>query len=42
MDFDITFRGLILFGLEIRFYSLMILAGLLAGLLDGGMELPEH
>ncbi len=32
MDFDITFRGLILFGLEIRYYSLMILAGLLAGI----------
>ena len=32
MDFDITFRGIILFGLEIRFYSLAILSGLLAGI----------
>ncbi len=33
MDFDITFRGVTLFGVEARFYSLMILAGLFAGIL---------
>ncbi len=33
MDFDITFRGVILFGFEVRFYSIMILAGLSAGVL---------
>lgn len=32
MEFDITFRGVILFGLEIRFYSLLILSGLLLGM----------
>ena len=48
MDFDITFRGLILFGLEIRFYSLMILAGLLAGIVLAQREAkrlgenPDH
>ena len=48
MDFDITFRGLILFGLEIRFYSLMILAGLLAGIVLAQFEAkrlgenPDH
>ena len=48
MDFDITFRGLILFGLEIRFYSLMILAGLLAGIVLAQWEAkrlgenPDH
>ncbi len=32
MEFDITFRGVILFGLEIRFYSILILSGLLLGM----------
>lgn len=32
MDFEITFRGIILFGFEIRFYSVLILSGLLAGI----------
>lgn len=48
MEFDITFRGLILFGLEIRFYSLAILAGLLAGIVLAHREAkrlgenPDH
>ena len=48
MDFDITFRGLIVFGVEIRFYSLMILAGLLAGIVLAQREAkrlgenPDH
>ena len=48
MDFDITFRGLILFGLEIRYYSLAILAGLLAGIVLAQFEAkrlgenPDH
>lgn len=48
MDFDITFRGLVLFGLEIRFYSLAILAGLLAGIVLAQFEAkrlgetPDH
>ncbi len=48
MEFDITFRGLILFGLEIRFYSLAILAGLLAGIVLAQREArrlgenPDH
>lgn len=33
MEFDVTFRGIILFGVEFRFYSLMILAGLFAGII---------
>lgn len=32
MEFDVTMRGIVLFGLEVRFYSLMILSGLLAGI----------
>lgn len=48
MDFDLTFRGLVLFGLEIRFYSLAILAGLLAGIVLAQREArrlgesPDH
>ena len=48
MDFDVTFRGLILFGLEIRYYSLAILAGLLAGIVLAQFEAkrlgenPDH
>ena len=48
MDFDITFRGLVLFGLEIRYYSLAILAGLLAGIVLAQREAkrlgenPDH
>ena len=38
MDFDITFRGIILFGLEIRFYSIAILSGLLAGIVLASRE----
>ncbi len=33
MDFDIAFRGVTLFGFEVRFYSIMILAGLFAGII---------
>ena len=32
MEFDINFRGIILFGIEIRVYSVLILGGLLAGI----------
>ncbi len=48
MDFDITFRGVILFGFEVRFYSIMILAGLSAGVVLAQREAkrlgenPEH
>ena len=48
MDFDFTFRGLVLFGLEIRFYSLLILTGLLAGIVLAQYEAkrlgenPDH
>ena len=38
MDFDITFRGLILFGFEVRFYSIMILSGLFGGILLAQVE----
>ncbi len=38
MDFDITFRGIILFGFEVRFYSIMILSGLFGGILLAQVE----
>ena len=38
MDFDITFRGIILFGFEVRFYSIMILGGLFGGILLAQVE----
>ena len=48
MSFDITMQSIFIGGLEIRFYSLMILSGLLVGVVIGQREArrlgedPEH
>lgn len=46
--FDIGFQGVVVFGLDVRFYSVMILAGLVAGIIlahfraKGFGENPDH
>lgn len=46
--FDIGFQGVVVFGLDVRFYSVMILAGLVAGIVlahfraKGFGENPDH
>lgn len=48
MEFDVSFQGIVVFGADVRFYSVMILAGLVAGVILAHREAkrfgenPDH
>ena len=48
MEFDVSFQGIVVFGADVRFYSVMILAGLVAGIILAHREAkrfgenPDH